>query len=385
MPLYHQLGEVPKKRHSIFRRPDGELYREELVGNFGFNGPSSLLYRREQPTAVLETRHVADLTPRAAATKDLRHRHVRTARIASGGDWLRSRTPLFFNNDVVVGFTRPDTCGDFFYRNGQSDELLFVSDGEGVLESALGDLPYRKNDYLVVPRGIVHRLVPKSGSAQRILTFECAGYVTTPKRYRNQQGQLKEGAPFCERDLRRPQSLRTVAAKGAFTVFVKHAHQLHEYTVANHPFDVVGWDGYYYPFAFNADDFEPQVGRFHLPPPVHQTFETDGAVFCTFARRPFDFDKTAVPAPYFHSNAMSDELIYYASSEFMSRTGVEYGSITLHPDGIPHGPQPGRTEASIGVPGTDELAIMCDTFRPLTMAAGAEPIEDREYYRSWSR
>jgi len=384
MPLYHHLGQIPPKRHQIFRRPDGELYREELIGNFGFNGPSSLLYHREQPTAVLRTRHLADLTPRPASTRDHRHRHVRTARLPVGGDWLHQRTPLFFNHDVVIGFARPTGCGDFFYRNGQADELLFVSDGEGVLESALGDLPYRACDYLVVPRGVVHRLVPKAGSEQRILVFECPGYVTTPKRYRNQQGQLKEGAPFCERDLRRPQVLRTFEERGEFTVLVKHAHQLHEYVVANHPFDVVGWDGYYYPYAFNARDFEPQVGRFHLPPPVHQTFETEGAVFCTFAPRPFDFDREAVPAPYFHSNAMSDEVIYYASPEFMSRKGVEYGSITLHPDGIPHGPQPGRTEASLGVPWTDELGIMCDTFRPLTMAAGAEPIEDEGYFRSWA-
>ena len=381
MPIYHRMGELPRKRHQVFRRPDGELYREELVGNYGFNGPSSLLYHEHQPTAVVDTRHVADWTPVPAASKDHRTRHFRTSPVPHGGNWVEGRRLLLFNDDVRISIARPTEAPEFCFRNGEGDELLYVADGEGVLETTLGAIPYGPCDYLVVPRGIVHRLVPAEGSEQRILISECRGYVSTPRRYKNQQGQLKEGAPFSERDLRPPAEL--IRRDGPGRVLVKHASQLHEYTLEHHPFDVVGWDGYYFPYAFNARDFEPLVGRYHLPPPVHQTFEVEGAVFCTFAPRPFDFGEGAIPAPYFHSNAMSDEVIFYASPEFMSRKGVEYGSITLHPDGVPHGPQPGKTEASIGADWTDELAIMCDTFRPLRVAASAEELEDAEYFRSW--
>jgi homogentisate 1,2-dioxygenase len=381
MPIYQTRGELPRKRHQVLRRPDGELYREELVGNYGFNGPSSLLYHTEQPTAVVDTRWVADMTPVQAPSKDHRNRHFRTSPIPPAGNWVQQRTPLLFNDDVIISIARPTEAGNFCYRNGEGDELLYVADGEGVLETAFGLIEYRREDYLVIPRGIVHRLVPKEGVEHRVLVHEFRGHVTTPRRYKNQQGQLKEGSPFSERDLRTPTDL--FQRSGPATVMVKHAGQLHEYSLAHHPFDVVGWDGYYFPFAFNARDFEPLVGRYHLPPPVHQTFEVEGAVICTFAPRPFDFGEGAIPAPYAHSNAMSDEVIFYASKEFMSRKGVEYGSITLHPDGIPHGPQPSKTEASIGATWTDELAIMCDTFRPLKVAEGAVAFEDDGYFTSW--
>jgi len=381
MPIYQSRGKLPRKRHQVMRRPDGELFSEELVGNYGFNGPSSLLYHTEAPTAVKDTRWVADMTPVQADGRDHRNRHFRTNPVPHGGNWVEQRVPLLFNDDVIISIARPTEAGDFCFRNGEGDELLYVADGEGVLETALGVIEYRAEDYLVIPRGIVHRLVPKDGVGHRVLVHEFRGHVTTPRRYKNQQGQLKEGSPFSERDLRTPQDL--FQRTGPATVMVKHAGQLHAYELEHHPFDVVGWDGYYFPYAFNARDFEPLVGRYHLPPPVHQTFEVEGAVICTFAPRPFDFGEGAIPAPYAHSNAMSDEVIFYASKEFMSRKGVEYGSITLHPDGIPHGPQPGKTEASIGVEWTDELAVMCDTFRPLKVAKGAVAYEDEGYFTSW--
>jgi homogentisate 1,2-dioxygenase len=246
----------------------------------------------------------------------------------------------------------------------------------------MGDLSFRPGDYIVIPRGVLHRYAFTRGP-HRFLVIESSGYVRTPKRYRNEHGQLMEGAPFSERDIRRPDALKTNDEKGEFRVMVKKENRISEFVVDHHPFDVVGWDGYYYPWILNIHDFEPRVGRFHLPPPVHQTFEGDGFVVCSFCPRPYDFDPAAVPAPYSHSNVMSDEVLYYANSEFMSRKGIEYGSITLHPDGIPHGPHPGRTEASIGQKQTDELAVMVDTFRPLLVSKQALDIEDKDYYHSW--
>jgi len=383
MPIYHQLGQVPRKRHIAFRQPSGALYAEELVGNKGFVGPSSLLYHLRHPTQVSGVRLVRAFDWRADPEPAFRHRHFRTSQLAPTRSVTADRLPIVFNSDVALSFVQPTGQDEYFYRNAQGDEVIYVSDGRGVLESQVGDLDFGPGDYLVVPRGVLHRM-RFSEHPVRCLIIESRGYVRTPKRYRNEHGQLTENAPFSERDIRRPARLQTIDERGEFRIIAKKDHRLTEFVLGHHPFDVVGWDGYYYPWAFNIRDFEPRVGRVHLPPPIHQTFEGDGFVICSFCPRPYDFDPEAVPAPYAHSNVMSDEVLYYASQEFMSRKGVEYGSITLHPDGLPHGPHPGRTEASIGQKQTDELAVMLDTFRPLRVSRTALPVEDREYYRSWT-
>ena len=381
MPIYQRMGQVPPKRHSIFRQPDGRLYAEELVGNHGFTGPASLLYHLHPPTRVTGVRFLRGLPLEADPEPTFRHRHFKTGRIGAVASLTLDRQPLLFNADVTMGFARAARPDEFFYRNAQADEIVYLSEGAGRLESQLGTIAVRRGDYVVIPRGILHRFVFEG--ELRCLVIESAGYVRTPKRYRNEFGQLLESAPFSERDLRGPERLEAYDERGEFRLVIKKDDKLQEVTVAHHPCDVVGWDGYYYPFAFNIGDFEPRVGRFHLPPPVHQTFEGDGFVVCSFCPRPFDFDPQSVPAPYNHSNVMSDEVLYYANSEFMSRKGIEYGSVTLHPDGIPHGPHPGRTEESLGKPRTNELAVMMDTFRPLQVALPALAIEDPAYYRSW--
>ena len=382
MPIYHHLGSLPKKRHLAFRNADGGLYPEELVGNKGFTGPASLLYHLRAPTAVRSVRPFREVRYAAEDRGALRCRHLRTANLATGPSAVLDRVPLLFNADVALLLARPERDDAFFYRNAQGDELVYVSEGGGALESAFGELAFRAGDYVVIPRGILHRWRFHEKPV-RLLVIESAGYVRTPKRYRNEHGQLLEGAPYSERDLRRPERLVTKDETGEFLLLVKSGDALTEVALAHHPFDVVGWDGYYYPWAFSIHDFEPRVGRVHLPPPVHQTFEGDGFVVCSFCPRPYDFDPEAVPAPYNHANVMSDEVLYYANAEFMSRKGVEYGSITLHPDGLPHGPQPGRTEESIGAKWTNELAVMVDTFRPLRVAKAALAVEDADYQSSW--
>jgi homogentisate 1,2-dioxygenase len=382
MPIYHQLGQIPRKRHIAFRQPNGALYAEQLVGNKGFVGPSSLLYHLRQPTQVMSVRVVRAFEWRADPEPSFRHRHFRTAQLGPTKSVTADRIPILFNSDVAMSFVQPTAQDEYFYRNAQGDEVVYVSAGRGVLESQLGELDFGPGDYLVVPRGLLHRF-RFTEHPVKCLVIESRGYVRTPKRYRNEHGQLTEDAPFSERDIRRPARLQTIDERGEFGIVVKKDRRLTEFVLDHHPFDVVGWDGYYYPWAFNIHDFEPRVGRVHLPPPIHQTFEGDGFVICSFCPRPYDFDPEAVPAPYAHSNVMSDEVLYYASQEFMSRKGIEYGSITLHPDGIPHGPHPGRTEASIGQKQTDELAVMLDTFRPLQVSTTALPVEDRDYYRSW--
>jgi homogentisate 1,2-dioxygenase len=381
MPTYHRLGEVPAKRHSVFRKPDGGLYSEELMGNKGFVGPSSLLYHLRPPTQVLRAQEYKSVHWEPEDSRSFRHRHFRTGKLAAGSSLTFDRVPILFNQDVAISVATPQQEDRFFFRNAQGDEIVYIAEGSGVLETILGDLAFRSGDYVVIPRGVLHRF--GFSTPVRVLMIESTGYVRTPKRYRNEHGQLMESAPFSERDIRRPERLSPRDEKGEFRVMVKKENRISEFVLDHHPFDVVGWDGYYYPWIFNIHDFEPRVGRFHLPPPVHQTFESDNFVVCSFCPRPFDFDPAAVPAPYSHSNVMSDEVLYYANSEFMSRKGIEYGSITLHPDGIPHGPHPGRTEASIGQKETNELAVMIDTFHPLLISKQALDIEDKEYYHSW--
>ncbi|MEZ4584924.1 MAG: homogentisate 1,2-dioxygenase [Gemmatimonadales bacterium] len=382
MPVYHRLGDLPKKRHLAFRGPNGSLRAEQLMGNQGFTGPASLLYHIHPPTTVLSVDKVAEVGYRADPDTTLKHRHFKTAALPVGGSPTRDRVPLLFNADVAMLFARPDQNDEHFYRNAQADEVVYVGEGSGVLESQFGQLPYRQGDYLVIHRHILHRY-RMDAVPHRLLVMESRGYIRTPTRYRNDYGQIVEGAPYSERDFRIPMELETHDEKGEFPILIKQHDALHRYLLDHHPLDVVGWDGIFYPWAFNIHDFEPIVGTVHLPPPIHQTFQGDGFVICSFCPRPYDFHPEAVPAPYNHSNVDSDEVLYYASSEFMSRKGIEYGSVTLHPDGIPHGPHPGRAEASIGAARTDELAVMMDTFRPLKVALPALEVEDQAYFRSW--
>ena len=384
MPIYHTLGSVPRKRHTVFRRPDGGLYAEELMGHEGFVGTSSLLYHTHPPTTVTSARKIRDVVWTADEETSLRHRHFLTSRIQRGGSPTLGRIPLLFNSDVGMLYVEPDELDAHFYRNSQADEVVYVVEGSGTLESVFGALPYRAGDYVVIHRNITHRWrLDQAAGATKFVVFESRGHVRFPSRYRNTVGQLLEGAPYSERDIRRPVALDPHDELGDFPIFVKQYDAINELVLDHHPFDVVGWDGYFYPWAFSIHDFEPIVGRIHQPPPVHQTFQGDGFVICSFCPRPYDFDPQAIPAPYNHSNVDSDEVLFYASSEFMSRKGIEYGSVTHHPDGLPHGPHPGRAEASIGAKYTNELAVMMDSFKPLKVAKAAIDIEDPAYHRSW--
>ena len=401
MPIYHTLGQIPKKRHTVFRKPNGGIYAEELMGHEGFTGTSALLYHVHPPTTVKSVRRLCETALQADPDNALRHRHFLTSHVKQGGSPTLDRIPILFNQDIAMLYVEPDKEDEHFYRNAQADELVYVAKGKGLLETVFGELPFGEGDYLIIHRGILHRyrfdtFAPGTASegaerrsraateeAPKLLVFESRGHVRWPKRYRNEFGQLKEGAPYSERDIRLPMKLNTHDEMGDFRLLVKQYDGINELVLDHHPFDVIGWDGYFYPWAFNIRDFEPIVGRVHQPPPVHQTFEGDGFVVCSFCPRPYDFDPNAVPAPYNHSNVDSDEVLYYASSEFMSRKGIEFGSITHHPDGIPHGPHPGRAEASIGATHTNELAVMMDSFRPLKVAKQALSIEDPNYHKSW--
>jgi len=384
MPYYHTLGTIPRKRHIAFRKPDGGLYAEELMGHEGFHGTSSLLYHIYPPTTVKSVRRVKETCLEADEDQTLHHRHFLTSRVKPGGSPTLDRIPLLFNSDIAMLYVEPTTTDDYFYRNAQADELVYVSKGTGILETVYGNLEYGEGDYLVIHRGILHRYrMNLQGEQTKLLVFESRGHVRYPSRYKNEFGQLIEGAPYSERDIRIPLELEPHDKKGDFSLYVKQYDGINELVLDHHPFDVVGWDGYFYPWAFNIRDFEPIVGKVHQPPPVHQTFQGDGFVVCSFCPRPYDFHPEPIPAPYNHSNVDSDEVLYYASSEFMSRKGIEFGSITHHPDGIPHGPHPGRAEASIGAKYTDELAVMMDSFRPLKVAKQAMEIEDKSYHKSW--
>jgi homogentisate 1,2-dioxygenase len=382
MPNYHTLGQISKKRHIAHRKPEGGVYFEQLMGNKGFSGPASLLYHIRQPTQVKASELLGEVKYEADRDTSLRLRHFRTSRLKCPGSPTLDRVPLLFNSDTAMLYCEPDKQDEHFYRNAMGDEYVYVAAGEGVLESQFGDLPYTQGDQLIIHRGILHRF-RMSEVPHKLLIIESRGYLRTPTRYRNEFGQLVEGAPFSERDIKRPGELKTYDELGEFQLVIKQHNRLSRVTLDHHPFDVVGWDGYYYPWAFNIHDFEPITGAIHQPPPVHQILQGDGFVLCNFVPRLFDYYPDAIPAPYAHSNVMSDEVLYYCSKEFMSRKGIEFGSITLHPDGLPHGPHPGRYEGSIGKQRTDEMAVMWDTFKPLAVAKEALSIEDPEYMTSW--
>jgi len=384
MPFYQSLGNIPKKRHTQFEQPDGSLYHEQLFGTIGFVGMSSLLYHLRRPTMVKRVGKSVNIKPTAAIENNLLSRKLEGFKVKPCPEYLASRTPVLFNADVTIWLAAPTAsmADDAFYKNSDGDEVVFVHEGAGVLHTMLGKIPFDSGDYLVIPRGIIHRFVFAS-DANRLFITESAHPVYTPKRYRNHFGQLLEHSPFCERDMRAPSDLETFDQVGEFTIRIKKQGQLHDYVYASHPFDVVGWDGYHFPYAMSIHDFEPITGRVHQPPPVHQTFETDAFVICSFVPRMYDYHPKSIPAPYNHSNIDSDEVLYYVEGDFMSRTGIDRGYISLHPAGIPHGPHPGTYEGSIGKTKTEELAVMVDTFRPLQVTAEALAIEHDDYHQSW--
>jgi homogentisate 1,2-dioxygenase len=382
MPVYHKLGKIPQKRHVQFKQPDGTLYKEQVVGTEGFSGISSILYHINPPTKVKSIKGITELKREPWEEKTLRHFHFRTLDAKPEGDAVSGRKVLMFNNDVSLGICNPKEQMNYFYKNGEGDEIIFVHEGKGRMESQYGVLDYQEGDYIIIPRGVIHRFLLKSEKS-RLLVIESASPVETPRRYRNTYGQLLEHSPFCERDFRLPETLLTKDEKGEFLVKIKKSNCLHDYIYDFHPWDVVGWDGYFYPWIFNINDFMPIPGKVHQPPPVHQTFEGHNFVVCSFCPRLFDYHPEAIPAPYNHSNIDSDEVLYYVEGNFMSRKGVDIASFTLHPGGIPHGPHPGTAEASIGKKETLELAVMLDTFHPLKLTTYAKEFDQPNYPYTW--
>ena len=383
MPRYHQLGSIPHKRHTAFRKEDGNLYYEQLFGTIGFDGMSSLLYHTHPPTAVKEILRSKDISPKIAVENNMQMRALKGFNIKGEKDFLMSRVPVLTNSDVTINLASPNNINDgYFYKNADSDEVVFIHKGEGVLKTQLGNIKFFPGDYLVIPRGIIYT-INFINNDNRHFIIESNHPIYTPKKYRNWFGQHLEHSPFCERDLRVPSNLETHDKKGDFLIKIKKEGFLYDYIYSSHPFDVVGWDGYNYPYAFSIHDFEPITGRVHQPPPVHQTFETPAFVICSFCPRLYDYHPEAIPAPYNHSNIDSDEVLYYVDGDFMSRNDIEIGQITLHPSGIPHGPHPGAYERSIGKKSTEELAVMVDTFKPLKLTIQALDLEIKDYYKSW--
>ncbi|MEJ6615002.1 MAG: homogentisate 1,2-dioxygenase [Saprospiraceae bacterium] len=383
MPLYHKLGQIPKKRHVQFRKPNGELYYEQLFGTIGFEGMSSLLYHTHRPTMVSDIKAPKDIMPKIAQAKHITSRKLMSYDVAPQDDFLDSRVTLLVNNDVHIGVAAPiKSLTEYFYKNADADEMLFIHKGTGTLRTLVGNIKFEYGDYLIIPRGMIYQIEFDSED-NRILYAESFHPIYTPKRYRNYFGQMLEHSPFCERDYKLPTDLETHDEEGEFKMKIKKQGMLHELTYITHPFDVIGWDGYNFPYGFSIHNFEPITGRVHQPPPVHQTFETSAFVICSFCPRLYDYHPQSIPAPYNHSNIDSDEMLYYVDGDFMSRNDIGPGYITLHPGGIPHGAHPGAYERSIGQTKTDELAVMIDTFKPLMMTQAAMDIDDGKYYKSW--
>ncbi|MCS6818548.1 MAG: homogentisate 1,2-dioxygenase [Chitinophagales bacterium] len=383
MPHYVKLGEVPHKRHTQFRKPNGQIYSEELVSTEGFSDVYSLVYHVHPPTAVQQIDDPVDVSPQIAEQYNMRHRCYKGFQIAQESDYLKSRKTILANTDCHISLAAPTNgLKDVFYKNSSADELIFIHQGNGKLLTLYGEISFRYGDYLVIPRGTVYQIHFET-TENRLFIVESFSPIRYPKRYCNRFGQLLEHAPYCERDIRTPEHLKTFDQEGDFLIYIKKEGKIYPYHYRYHPFDAIGWDGYHYPFAFSIHDFEPITGRVHQPPPVHQTFEAHNFVVCSFVPRKYDYHPLAVPAPYFHSNVDSDEVLYYVDGDFMSRKHVEKGMITLHPIGIPHGPHPGAIERSLGQEETRELAVMVDTFRPLWICKDAEDIEDKDYYKSW--
>jgi homogentisate 1,2-dioxygenase len=383
MPYYTQLGKIPPKRHTQFRRPDGELYTEEVVGAEGFHGISSIAYHIHEPTLVERIEEPIDYGVEFVDEDFLRHRLLDGMKVEPGGDWMTGRRYIMGNGDVKLALCSPTETQGTFYKNASCDELVFVHEGEGTLETMFGPVEFEQGDYVHVPRTVTCKWNFTGETQPRLLVIESRSEFRFPEKYRNEFGQLLERSPYHERDVRPPTDLTTIDEEGEYEVRIKKHGKLHRYVYRYHPFDVVGWDGHMYPYAISIHDFEPITGRIHQPPPVHQMYEANNFVVCSFVPRKFDYHPKSIPAPYNHSNIDSDEVLYYAEGEFMSHRGVERGSFTLHPGGIPHGPHPGAVEASIGAEGTDEIAVMVDTFRPLKLTRTALAIENSEYAFSW--
>ena len=383
MPRYHKLGKMPHKRHTTFRKEDGNIHYEELFGTIGFEGMSSLLYHLHRPTQVKDIKKAYSVAPEIAVDKNLKAYMLNGFDAPKVADHLESRISIMLNNDLNILLSAPTNLKEeYFYKNTDGDEVIFVHKGTGTLRTFVGNIKFKEGDYLVIPRGIIYTMKFNT-SDNRLFIVESYTPVYTPKRYRNHFGQLLENSPYCERDLRVPKELETHDEKGDFIIKIKKEQMIHEYTYASHPFDVAGWDGFNFPYAFSIHDFEPITGRVHQPPPVHQTFETSRFVICSFVPRMYDYHPESIPAPYNHSNIDSDEVLYYVDGDFMSRNHVDQGSISLHPAGIPHGPHPGAAEKSIGQTKTDELAVMVDTFAPLKLTKAAIELSDGKYHKSW--
>ncbi|MBK9557377.1 MAG: homogentisate 1,2-dioxygenase [Chitinophagales bacterium] len=383
MPFYTKSGNIPEKRHIQFRKPDGTLYHEELFSTEGFSNTYSLLYHLYPPTKIKQVGEAYSVEPKVVLSKQLRHRSLKGFKIKPVDDYLESRKAVLVNSDLHISLAAPrKSMTDYFYKNVDADEMIFVHEGTGTLKTMYGDIPFEYGDYVIIPRGTLYQITFNDEN-NRLLIVESFSPIEFPKRYMNRVGQLMEHSPFCERDIKTPQNLKTYDEQGDFYFKIKKQGIIYPYHYANHPFDLIGWDGYVYPWAFSIHNFEPITGRVHQPPPVHQTFEAHNFVICSFVPRMYDYHPLAIPAPYNHSNIDSDEILYYVDGDFMSRKSVERGQITLHPGGIPHGPHPGTYEGSIGKKETKELAVMIDPFKPLQLTEEALEIEDTEYYLSW--
>lgn len=379
---YIQLGNIPQKRHTIFKSKENQFYYEQLFGTEGFSGISSLLYHIHRPTQIKEANIYKDVTPKIAIEKNIIPRMFKGKNVTPEDDFLESRKILMLNNDLKMGLAKPKTSPEYFYKNAECDELFFVHEGSGILKTFIGNLEFSVGDYLIIPRGTIYQF--EFSSSENVLFFiESHSPIYTPKRYRNQFGQLLEHSPFCERDIIVPTFTEPKNEKGDFLIKVKKENLIWDFIYATHPFDVVGWDGYFYPFKFNIKNFEPITGRIHQPPPVHQNFEAHNFVVCSFVARMYDYHPLSIPAPYNHSNIDSDEVLFYTEGDFMSRNHIDLMDFTLHPGGIVHGPHPGAMERSIGKKFTDEYAVMVDPFRPLKITEEALKIEDSSYKTSW--
>ena len=383
MPIYHKLGELPQKRHVQFKSEAGKLRYEQLFGTEGFSGMSALLYHVHRPTQIKEILRSYSVAPKVVLDKNIKPLLLEGFKVTAEDDFLDSRKPVLVNSDVLIALAAPKKgFRDYFYKNADADEVIFIHRGTGTLRTMMGNIPFEYGDYLVIPRGMIYQ-IDFDTTDNKLFIVESYSPIYTPKRYRNHFGQLLEHSPFCERDYKLPQVLETHDQKGDFLMKVKREGMIHEIVYATHPFDVVGWDGYNFPYGFSIHNFEPITGRVHLPPPIHQTFETNTFVICSFCPRLYDYHPLSIPAPYNHSNIDSDEVLYYVDGDFMSRNNIKQGHITLHPKGIPHGPAPGAMERSIGKTETQELAVMVDTFRPLMVTDIAMGIDDGKYYKSW--
>lgn len=380
---YHKLGKIPPKRHTVFKDDKGNYLYEQLFGTEGFSGVSSLLYHIHRPTQMLEIGEPVDVTPKAAINHNISPRLVKGFNSKPADDFLESKTDLFFNNDLILGVAAPRaSMTDYFYKNGHCDELLFIHKGSGTFKTMVGDIPFEYGDYIIIPRGTIYQLEFDTED-NRLLYLESFSPIETPRNYRNKYGQMLEHSPFCERDMKLPEFKEPIDQKGEFVVKVKKEGKIYPITYATHPFDVVGWDGFFYPYAFSIHDFEPITGRIHLPPPIHQNFEGHNFVVCSFVPRMYDYHPLAVPAPYNHSNIDSEEILYYVDGDFMSRNHIEKGYFTLHPGGIVHGPHPGAMERSVGQKETGELAVMVDPFKPVKLTQAAVDMQDETYVNSW--